>query len=350
MARIAVFHGFGQPLELVECPIPNLQEGETLVKISCCALCRSDLHTYEGRRTEATPTILGHEAVGQVVESRAGLIPGMRITWGIFACCSECFFCLNGLPQKCDSLFKYGHARLTDEQPLSGGLATHILLRKGTPIVPLPDSIPDEIAVLANCSTATAFASIRNADLRTNAVVAVLGMGILGLTAAAILTSQGHQVIAFDPEPAKAELAKDFGCTEFFSDVDAFKSALSNQTEGRGADACLELAGSQPAAQLSLACVRIGGTIIWTGAAAPVGEVSIQPEQILRRQLTIKGVHNYIPGDLADAVEFLSAYLQQLKFEALIGTNFALDEIETALRVAAISSSRILVRPCALSL
>ena len=345
MAQIAVFHGFGQQLELVECPIPELKEGETLVKISCCALCRSDLHTYEGRRTEATPTILGHEAVGQVVESRAGLIPGMRITWGIFACCGECFFCRNGLPQKCESLFKYGHARLTDEQPLSGGLATHILLRKGTPIVPLPDLLPDEIAVLANCSTATAFASIRNANLRTNAVVAVLGMGILGLTAAAILSSQGHQVIAFDPDLTKAELAKDFGCTEFFSDMDAFKSALSNQTQGRGADACLELAGSQPAAQLSLTCVRIGGTIIWTGAAAPVGEVSIQPEQVLRRQLTIRGVHNYIPGDLTDAVEFLSAFSQQFRFEALFGATFALDEIETALQFAAVSTSRVMVRP-----
>jgi alcohol dehydrogenase len=170
-------------------------------------------------------------------------------------------------------------------------------------------------------------------------------MGILGLTAAAILSSQGHQVIAFDPDPAKAELAKDFGCTEFFSDVDAFKSALSNQTQGRGADACLELAGSQPAAQLSLTCVRIGGTIIWTGAAAPVGEVAIPPEQILRRQLTIRGVHNYIPDDLTDAVEFLSAFSQQFRFEALFGATFALDEIETALQFAAVSTSRVTVRP-----
>ena len=210
-------------------------------------------------------------------------------------------------------------------------------------MVPLPDSIPDEIAVLANCSTATAFASIRNADLRTNAVVAVLGMGILGLTAAAILTSQGHQVIAFDPEPAKAELAKDFGCTEFFSNVDAFNCALSNQTQGRGADACLELAGSQPAAQLSLTSVRIGGSIVWTGAAAPVGEVAIQPEQILRRQLTIKGVHNYIPGDLSDAVNFLSMHWQRFGFADLIGEGFALKEVDAAFRVAAAAPSRILV-------
>ena len=343
-ARFAVFHGFGQPLELVECPIPDLQEGETLVKISCCALCRSDLHTYEGRRTEATPTILGHEAVGQVIESRAGLTPGTRITWGIFACCSECFFCRNSLPQKCKSLFKYGHARLTDEQPLSGGLATHILLRKGTPVVPLPDSIPDEVAVLANCSTATAFASIRNADLRSQAVVAVLGMGILGLTAAAILASQEHQVIAFDPDPAKAKLAQDFGCTEFFSDVEAFNRALFNRTEERGADACLELSGSQAAAHLSLTCVRIGGTIIWTGAAAPIGDIAIHPEQILRRHLTIKGIHNYSPVDLEEAVKLLSNS-QQEKFRALVGEGFALDQIDTALQTAAVSASRILVQP-----
>jgi alcohol dehydrogenase len=267
------------------------------------------------------------------------------VTWAIFASCGDCFFCANGLPQKCVSLFKYGHARLSAEQPLSGGLASHILLRRGTTIVPIPDSLPDEIAVLANCSTATAFASIRCAELRPGSAVAILGLGILGLTAAAILSSQGHTVVAFDPDAGKGDLALGFGCGESFTDIELFRRAIHALTDERGADACLELSGARSAAELSLDCVRIGGTVIWTGAAAPIGEIAIKPERVLRRQLTIKGVHNYVPTDLENAVDFLHQNFGDLPFASLIGSQFALNEVGRAFEEASAARSRILVGP-----
>jgi D-arabinose 1-dehydrogenase-like Zn-dependent alcohol dehydrogenase len=58
MVRSMRFHGAGQPLELVTLPVPELRDSEILVRMTACTLCRSDLQTHAGRRTEATPTVL----------------------------------------------------------------------------------------------------------------------------------------------------------------------------------------------------------------------------------------------------------------------------------------------------
>ena len=60
----AVFSGANQPMSLNNIPIPSLKEGEILVKNEYVTLCKSDLHTFCGKRMEKTPTILGHEVVG----------------------------------------------------------------------------------------------------------------------------------------------------------------------------------------------------------------------------------------------------------------------------------------------
>src|SRR5262245_26607630 len=66
--QAAVFVGSGRPLEIRTFPLPTAGAGEALVRVECCTICGSDLHTVSGARTEATPSILGHEIVG-IVES-----------------------------------------------------------------------------------------------------------------------------------------------------------------------------------------------------------------------------------------------------------------------------------------
>ncbi len=94
-STIAVFTAANTPLELKRVAIPDPGEGELLVKIKYATICRSDLSTYSGKRREKTPTILGHEAVGQIVKlgakspqkdwSGQPLSTGDRITWAIHA-------------------------------------------------------------------------------------------------------------------------------------------------------------------------------------------------------------------------------------------------------------------------
>src|SRR5262245_2931038 len=121
MARVVLFHGPGQPLEMVTHPVPEPAGGEVLVRISCCTLCGSDLHTHAGRRSGPVPAVLGHEITGRIEAfgpdaprtdiTGAALAVGDRITWSLVVSCGDCFFCRGDLPQKCERLFKYGHER-----------------------------------------------------------------------------------------------------------------------------------------------------------------------------------------------------------------------------------------------
>ena len=120
----------------------DLGDGEVLVRIDLATICGSDLHTIDGTRQEKTPCVLGHEAVGTVVASRgrAGPSVGDRVTWTIADSCGQCAPCVDhDLPQKCERLFKYGHSALTNGSGLNGCYASHVVLRAGTHIVPLPD-------------------------------------------------------------------------------------------------------------------------------------------------------------------------------------------------------------------
>ena len=117
LACAQIFDGPGQPLRTEQLPLPDaLAPGEVLVAIDLATICGSDLHTLSGLRQEPTPLILGHEAVGHVVATeRADLKPGDRISWSIADSCGTCPACSQHLlPEKCDALFKYGHAPVTD--------------------------------------------------------------------------------------------------------------------------------------------------------------------------------------------------------------------------------------------
>lgn len=80
-----------------------------------------------------------------VDDERSQVKPGDRITWTIADSCGHCLLCTAfGLPQKCDHLFKYGHAAVDDGTGLNGCYASHIVLwSSGTHIVRVPDELLD---------------------------------------------------------------------------------------------------------------------------------------------------------------------------------------------------------------
>ena len=66
MSKFASYDNSTQHISIQTDNVPALKEGEILVKILCTSLCRSDIHTYLGKRIEKNPTILGHEIVGVI--------------------------------------------------------------------------------------------------------------------------------------------------------------------------------------------------------------------------------------------------------------------------------------------
>ena len=253
----AVFHAPGAPLTLERFPIPALSGVRVLVRVRCATHCKSDLHTCFGRRQSPTPSILGHETVGEVAAvgpegacdyRGAPLNIGDRITWSIVWSCGECFYCSRGLQPKCERLMKFGHEAISTGRTLNGGMAEYCCLPEGTAIFRVPPSLPDTAASVANCATATVAAVFRHAELRKDEVVVIHGAGMLGLTACAMAAEAGARVIVIEPDAQRRERALRFGAGTAIdsalrpSEIAGALKAL--RSGGRGADAGLEFAGA----------------------------------------------------------------------------------------------------------
>ncbi len=356
-ALAAVFTGPGRPLSFEQLALPRLAPGEVLVQMRACTLCGSDLHTYVGDRETPTPTILGHEILGEIAAIGDGRAPldhagnalgiGDRITWSIAASCGACFFCRHEIPQKCEHLFKYGHEAMEPPHLLSGGLAEYCQLAPGTAMVRIPETVPDRVACPVNCATATVAAAVRVGLAGHEAdSVLVQGVGMLGLTACAMLRSRGaRMVIAADKDQSRLALAKKFGADHLIEvGAQATSEVVADLTGGRGVDLALEMSGAPAAVAGGLSVLRIGGRQVLVGTVFPTDPVSIQPEALVRNLLSVHGVHNYTPVDLAAAVAFLEEHHDTFPFESLVEGAYPLPEAERAFEDALQSRApRILV-------
>ena len=346
MSRAVLFNGPETELEITEVQPPSLQEGEILVRVLACTLCRSDLHTHAGRRHGPTPAILGHEIVGQIETFGPGIEPvdlagataalGDRITWSIVVGCGECYFCNRDLPQKCVRLYKYGHEAASPAKPLGGGLAEHIVLIPNTAWLRLPGNIPTSVAALANCAGATATSALRAAGNLAGQRILILGSGVLGAFACAMARSAGAAlVVAVDPQETCRERALKFGAVKTFdAKQEDLVAALRDSTDTFGFDIVLELSGVTPSVGVALSVVRTGGIVILVGSVSQCDSLPVDPEQIVRRMITLRGVHNYHPRDLQTAVDFLSGPGGQFPFGSLVVETYPLSEVEAAFRSA----------------
>ncbi len=345
-AEAYAFLGADEPLQRIAVTEVTLREGELLVEVELATVCGSDLHTVRGDRAVAVPQVLGHEQVGRIVARGPGapvatldgmaLAVGDRIVWGVAVDCGDCAMCERGMPNKCLHLQKYGHERLRRGWELSGGIATHVHLLARTPIARARDWIPAAVLAPASCATATVVAAVETAAAirpLEGETVLVSGCGMLGLTAIAMSREKGARVVAVDGDPQRRALALEFGA----ADVHAPGRALD------GYGIALELSGANAAVAAVIEGAATGGVVVLAGSVFTAPAVPVSAETIVRRLLTIRGVHNYRPEHLLEAVRFLERADHDL-FASLVGEIVAFDEAPRALTTPATAGARIGVR------
>ena len=199
-----------------------------------------------------------------------------------------------------------------------------------------PETISTPVAALANCAGATAASALRAAGGVRDQRVLILGAGVLGVFASSMAKSAGAAaVVVVDPQAACRERALTFGADEAFDgNQDNLISELKSRTDGIGFDVVLELAGVTPSVATAFATVRTGGTAILVGSVAQCDPLPVDPEQIVRRMISLRGVHNYHPRDLRAAVEFLAGPGGRFPFASLVVEEFSLTNVEAAFRSA----------------
>jgi putative phosphonate catabolism associated alcohol dehydrogenase len=343
-ARAMVFEAVGQPFSQVQMELPELNTDEALIQIDYTTICTSDLHTFYGKRGGACHSILGHEIMGTIVKVPVegihdyyghSLQIGDRVTWSVYAHDKSDPMAKKGIPQKSNDLFKYGHEPMNGQNPLNGGFATHCHLRHGSTLFKLPSNLSQKEAAPLNCTHATMAGAIRLAGDLNGKNVLVNGVGMLGLSACAIAKELGaNTVFSMDVDESRLTHSKKFGVSMGLDAVLTASEVLDIVAKEGGIDVVIETSGVPSAIEKSMAILNIGGICVMVGAVYTQRDLAINAEHMVRKLLTLKGLHNYAHDDLRFAIDFLSKNHKKYPFGELVGAEFPLHQLDDAFELA----------------
>lgn len=264
--RAVTWQGVGE-IRVETVPDPVIEApGDALVEVERTAICGSDLHVFHGRETGLDPgTVLGHECVGRIVATGRDvrrMRPGLRVVVPFSTCCGACFFCLRALTARCPQGQLFGWVE--GGRGLHGAQAERVRVPLAeASLFEIPESLPAEAALLLADILPTGDYCAHSAGVAPGDLAAVVGCGPVGLMAVASARARGARVLAIDGVQERRAFAARLGAETLTPGAAA--DAVRDASDGRGADAVLELVGSEDATALAFRLVRAGGTIAAAG-------------------------------------------------------------------------------------
>jgi len=278
--RAMVFEAVGQPLRLLERPVPRAGPGQLLLKVRACGVCRTDLHLLDGEVSiEHPPRILGHQIVG-IAEPEGRRVGVPWLGWT----CGECEYCRSERENLCP------RARFTGRD-IDGGMAQYALADERYCFA-IPDGYPDAQAAPLLCAGLIGYRALRMCG-------AARRLGFYGFGAAAhILTQvaceQDREVYAFTREG-------DSSAQAFARELGAVWAGHSGQTPPLELDAAIVFAPDGSLVVQALRTLAPGGTVVCAGIH--MSEVPSFPYSLLWEERTVRSVANLTRRD---AEEFLA--------------------------------------------
>jgi S-(hydroxymethyl)glutathione dehydrogenase/alcohol dehydrogenase len=344
--KAAVLNKVGDPLEIEELEMRDLEPTDVLIRIHASGLCHTDLEVIEGSLAYPLPIVLGHEGAGVVeaVGRDVTLVArGDHVVCSWNPHCGHCFYCEQDLPILCESFTRHQPKGL-----LLDGRSR--LSRKGSPVhhfsvvsshaqycvvpesgaITVPKEIPFDRACLIGCGVMTGVgAATRKAPVQPGATVLVIGCGAVGLNAiqGARLAGAGL-IVAADMSAEKLDRAKGFGAdTRVDAGAPEVLQLLRGMTQGRGPDYVFEAAGNENAFRLALEAVRPGGQVVFLGKVNVNQEVAFRWGSLMGEKRIVRS--SYGGGRPRRDFPWLAReYLAgRLKLDELITRRIALEDI-----------------------
>lgn len=338
--RAAVCHAFGQPLRIETVDLRAPGAGEVEVTIDACAVCFSDISFLDGGFGGELPAVYGHEAAGRVSATGPGTRyrTGDRVLVTLIRSCGHCPTCASGRPALCATPPGLGSPLTLNGGPVEQGLdcgafAERVVVQESQ-LAHLPDGIPMEAAALVSCGVITGLgAAVNTARVRPGEIVVVIGAGGVGLNAIqGARLSGAARVFAVDTNPAKLEIAREFGATDGVLATSAKPWAEVKARAGRGADAVLVTVGAIQAYDTATRYLANGGRMVAVGM--PHSGAKSQWEPVI---FTYTG-NAMVGSNMGDTVLardipwITDLYLQgRLKLDELISGRWRLDQINEAI-------------------
>jgi alcohol dehydrogenase len=285
--KALVYQGPGAKA-LEDRPKPELRDaGDAIVRVTRTTICGTDLHILKGDVATCAPgRILGHEGVGVVEASGAGVTvfkPGDRVLISCVTACGRCDYCRRGMYSHCTT----GGWILGNT--IDGTQAEYVRIpHADTSLYPIPEAADEEALVMLSDILPTGFeCGVLNGKIAPGSSVAIVGAGPIGL--ATLLTAQFYspaQIIMIDLDDNRLEVARRFGATHTVNSADGkAQDAVKALTEGRGVDAAIEAVGIPATFLLCQDIVAPGGVIANIGVHG--SKVDLHLERLWSHNISI---------------------------------------------------------------
>ena len=266
------------PLQWNDTDRPEPGEGQLLIEVVGCGVCRSNLHTIEGDWVDGgvpaiSPIIPGHEVTGRVALVGSGVTGfavgdpvGVQPLWWS---CEECEFCTTGREQLC-------HRRIITGEHVNGGYG-EFMISWAAHTYPVPANLDLVEAAPLFCPGITAYGALDKLDVGPGDVVAVFGLGGVGHMAVQMAVLTGAEVVAVGRTPAHLDVARELGAARTVDSTD--KAALDAIADS--ADAVLTFAAADEVTAQAMQTLKWGGTLI-NGVPINVQDFHFNKAQTIR--------------------------------------------------------------------
>jgi D-arabinose 1-dehydrogenase-like Zn-dependent alcohol dehydrogenase len=295
--RAAILKEFDRAWAIERAADPKPAAGQVLVRIKASGMCGTDVHVHHGHFPISLPKVLGHEPVGVIAETGAGvtnLRVGDRVgvSWHQKGC-GRCRACMEWRSQYCPE----GQTWMN-----LGGGNSELMLAWASGCTIVPEGLGDAEAAPIFCAGYTVLSGLRNGAPRPGDRVAVVGIGGLGHLAVQYAKALGLEVFAITGTANKKEEARALGADEVIVASGDLGSAL--QAAG-GADVILGTTNSAAHASQAVGGLRPEGRYVNMGALD--GPIQADAGMLLGKQLRIVGSTQSSRRDLVEALDLAAA-------------------------------------------
>jgi len=332
----AVYHG-PNDLRLENVPIPEIAQGEILVKVDSASICGTDLRIYHGNHRMYPPgtvRIPGHEVVGRIARLGAG-ITNYSVNQRVFIApntgCGHCLQCVAGNNNLCAN---YDAIGVTSD----GGFAEFVRIPANSVaqgnVIPISESVDPAVAALVE-----PFACVlrgQNAlHIQPGEVVLVMGAGPIGVMHIKLAKTRGAgRVIVSEPIPERAAQAKRMGADRAADPLsENLKAILDEESGGRGADVIIVAAPIHSAQESALELAAISARINYFGGLPKDRPtISFNSNLVHYKELVITGTTACSTADCWQAIQIVNSGLVDLS--DVISQRFPLKEALSAFAAA----------------
>ncbi len=295
-----------QPGHLVATEIPPPAApgpGEALVRVHCIGVCGTDIHAHAGRQPFFTyPRILGHELGVEVLAVGAGVAnvrPGERCAVEPYLDCGHCIACRRGRGNCCRELKVMG-------VHVDGGMRGQLVI-PAAKLHPSAALAYEQLALVEPLGIGAH--AVQRAALEPGETVAVLGAGPIGLSVIQFARAAGARVLVVDVNQARLafcrerlELAAN-DCLDARAGEPA--ALLAERTGGDMPTAVFDATGNPRSMAGAFLYPAHGGRLVFVGLFP--GELTFSDPEFHRRELSVLGSRNSLPGDFRRIIGLVEA-------------------------------------------